>query len=62
MEILDVVTSSSVKNKFKTLDPISLTSTAYLNGSEYSKGKARQGNFIYIAPFIHKAIQCALQE
>ena len=25
-------------------------------------GKARQGNFIYIAPFIHKAIQCALQE
>ena len=24
--------------------------------------KARQGNFIYIAPFIHKAIQCALQE
>jgi len=26
------------------------------------QGKARQGSFIYIAPFIHKAIQCALQE
>ena len=29
---------------------------------ELQEGKARQGNFIYIALFIHKAIQGALQE
>lgn len=36
--ILDVAIRVAIWNKFKGLDSVSFTSTAYLNGTKYSKG------------------------
>lgn len=36
--ILDAAIRETIWNKFKGLDSVSLTSTAYLNGTKYSKG------------------------
>lgn len=58
--ILDAAIRETIWNKFKGLDSLSLTSTAYLNGTKYSKGMVLSVGHTSVLPDFGRVLQICL--
>lgn len=58
--ILDVAISGAIRNKFKSLDSVPLTSTAYLNGTKYSQGMVLSVGYISGLPDFGRVLEIFL--